>query len=219
MTVLAVSGIAIANPSARAVPVPSTPPTADLDGDKVFDDLEARAQTSEPDDKLSVLVQLEKPLTEARFEVLNTAVGGIDLTRWLPIVRGFAATVAASQVRALAARPGVAHVELNGVVRAYNDSAQLSFGVVKARADDPALDGNVGDPATYEPSDIVVAVIDSGIDAAHLELDDGKVIAFANCLNQPDPMSCTTPAPFDDNGHGTHVAGTIAGDGEAAFGL
>lgn len=198
---------------------PTAPATADLDGDKVFDDLEARIQAAQPDDTLSVLVQLGEPLTKARFDAVNAAVGGVDLTQWLPIVRGFAATVTASQVRALAAQASVAQVELNGVVHAYNNSAQLSFGVSKARADDPALDGNVGDPAAYEPGDVVVAVIDTGIDAAHLELDDGKVIAFADCVDQPDPAGCTTPAPFDDNGHGTHVAGTIAGDGEAASGL
>ena len=215
MTVLAVPGVGIATPSARTQAiVPSTPPTADLDGDKVFDDLEARVETAEPDEGLSVLVQLDGPLTEARFDALNAAVGSIDLTRWLPIVRGFAATVAARQVRALAARPGVAQVELNGVARAYNDSAQASFGVTQARTDDPDLDGNTDSPATYSPSDVVIAVVDTGIDATHPQLDDGKVIAFANCLNQPNPMSCTTPAPFDDNDHGTHVAGTIAGDGE-----
>jgi hypothetical protein len=150
VSVLAVTSITIAAPSTRKLAsagVPSTPPTADLDGDKVFDDLEARVDTSAPADELSVLVQLEKPLTEARFEALNAAVGGVELRRWLPMVRGFAATVTASQVRAVAARPGVAQVELNGVVRAYNDSAQLSFGVSKARADDLDLDGNVVDPA------------------------------------------------------------------------
>jgi serine protease AprX len=60
----------------------------------------------------------------------------------------------------------------------------------------------------------VVAVVDTGIDASHPQLDDGKVIAFANCLNQSNVSGCTTPGASDDNDHGTHVAGTIAGDGE-----
>jgi serine protease AprX len=220
ITVLAVTSITIAAPSARTlafVGAPTTQATADVDGDKIFDDLEARVQTSEPDDKLNVLVQLEKPLTEARFDAVNQAIGGVELTRWLPIVRGFAATVSANQVRALAARPGVAQVELNGVVRAYNFSAQDSFGVTKARADYPALDGNGvdGDPRTYSSTDIVVAVIDTGIAVSHDDLDGvGKVREFVNCLNQP----CTIVPPFDDNGHGTHVAGTIAGEGDAAGG-
>ena len=187
------------------------PRTADLDGDKVFDDLEARVERSAPKDKLSVLVQLDEPLTKARFAALSTAVGGVDVTGWLPIVGGFAAKVTANQVRALVAHPGVAQVELNRVVRAYNDSAQASFGVTKARVDDTDLDGNTDGQPTYSAGDVVVAVIDTGIDATHPQLDDGKVLEFADCVDS----SCdTTPAPFDDDGHGTHVAGTVAGDGE-----
>jgi serine protease AprX len=219
LTLLSVSGIAIGTPLARTPVSPVRAISADLDGDKVFDDLEARVRSSAPDERLRVLVQLKESLTEARFDAVEDAVGGVALTRWLPLVHGFAATVTASQVRALAAQPGVAHVELNRVVRAYNDSAQLSFGVSKAQSDDPALDGNADGLPTYSSDDIVVAVIDTGIDALHDELDDDKVLEFADCLNRTDPADCdTTVAPSDLNGHGTHVAGTIAGDGEAASG-
>jgi hypothetical protein len=105
MTVLTVSGIAVATPSARAPGSQVRVPSADLDGDKVFDDLEAQVDAAEADDTLSVLVQVRGSLTDARFDALNAVAGGIHLTRWLPIVRGFAATVAPSQVRALAAQP------------------------------------------------------------------------------------------------------------------
>ena len=57
----------------------------------------------------------------------------------------------------------------------------------------------------YDGSGIVVAVIDTGIDASHPDLQ-GKVVAWYDVVNGK-----TTP--YDDNGHGTHVAGIIAGTG------
>ena len=60
------------------------------------------------------------------------------------------------------------------------------------------------DGAGYSAQDVVVAVIDTGIDANHIDLDGGKVIAWHDWVqNRADP--------YDDNGHGTHVAGTIGG--------
>jgi serine protease AprX len=188
------------------------PPAADVDGDKVFENLEAELEAAKPDDELSVLVQLKAPLTDARVEAASDAVGGFTVTADLPIVQGFAATVTASQVRPLAALSTVAQVELNGVVHAYNNSAQLSFGVGHARAADPTLDGSDDDePTTYSTDDVVVAVIDSGIDAGHPQLDEGKVLDFADCF---DATCDATVAPSDANGHGTHVSGTVAGDGD-----
>jgi hypothetical protein len=47
-----------------------------------------------------------------------------------------------------------------------------------------------------------VAVIDTGVDYTHSDLA-GKVILGQNCVNG-------TSDPFDDHGHGTHVAGLVA---------
>jgi subtilisin family serine protease len=79
-----------------------------------------------------------------------------------------------------------------------------------------------GSYATQQGSeDVIVAVIDTGIDGSHpdiapnfdkalsrnwtedIPLIDGK------CVQDPD-HSCTDPADVDEDGHGTHVAGTIA---------
>jgi serine protease AprX len=212
-----VAGLAMTPASANArhaLPAPN----ADVDGDRIFENLSARLESLAAEDRLSVVVRLNGDLTRERIDAVERDVGRFELTRSLPIVDGFTATVTKAQAGALARLPGVASVEENGVVRALNDGAQESFGVTKARTDLPGLDGDTdGDPGSYSRRDLVVAVVDSGIDATHPQLDDGKVLAFVDCSHHatiPDPSTCFARDAFDDNDHGTHIAGIIAGDGE-----
>ncbi len=53
----------------------------------------------------------------------------------------------------------------------------------------------------------MIAVIDPGIDATHVDLDGGKVIGWKDFVNGK-------ATPYDDNGHGTHVASIAAGEGD-----
>ncbi len=55
-------------------------------------------------------------------------------------------------------------------------------------------------------NNVTVAIIDTGIHASHIELNDGRVISGFNTItNQAIPASSDS----DDNGHGTAVAGVI----------
>ncbi|CAI1492333.1 Subtilisin-like serine protease [Thermococcus nautili] len=62
----------------------------------------------------------------------------------------------------------------------------------------------------YDGSGITIAIIDTGIDASHPDLQ-GKVIGWKDFVNGK-----TTP--YDDQGHGTHVASIAAGTGAASNG-
>jgi subtilisin family serine protease len=62
--------------------------------------------------------------------------------------------------------------------------------------------------AGFDGTGVKVAVLDTGIDTTHPDLDDGKVIAAQNFSDDSD----TT----DHFGHGTHVASIVAGTGEGA---
>ncbi|MEV0949552.1 S8 family serine peptidase [Promicromonospora sp. NPDC050249] len=62
---------------------------------------------------------------------------------------------------------------------------------------------------------VSVGVVDSGVDDAHPDLDDGVVAAARDFTGSGEDPDSTT----DDVGHGTHVASIIAGSGEASDGV
>ena len=62
----------------------------------------------------------------------------------------------------------------------------------------------------FDGTGVGVATIDSGVAAWHDDLE-GRVAHFADFVN-------SQTAPYDDYGHGTHVAGIIAGSGRDSDG-
>ena len=55
--------------------------------------------------------------------------------------------------------------------------------------------------------DADIAILDTGIDLDHPDLN---VVASTDCTAASSPSSCVSGLGDDDNGHGTHVAGTAA---------
>lgn len=57
-----------------------------------------------------------------------------------------------------------------------------------------------------------IVCFDTGLATEHLDFrENGKIKAFYDCINKR--VSC-----YDDNGHGTHVAGIASGTGKASMG-
>ncbi|MGW1091979.1 S8 family peptidase [Streptomyces sp. NPDC002596] len=73
----------------------------------------------------------------------------------------------------------------------------------------------IGAPAAwergYDGSNVKVTVLDSGVDATHPDLA-GRIAEAVDFTNSP-------KGAVDEHGHGTHVASTIAGTGQASDGL
>jgi serine protease AprX len=214
LTVLAVAVLSLIGPALPVVAKPAVQAVAqragktDRDKNKLFDDLEARLSRTSARQRVSVIVTLNSSLSEELINGLKKKVGSFSPSHELRLLNAFAADLTPKQIRELAADAEVRHVEENSTVTTANDSAQQSFGVTQARVD-AGVDGDGdGEPLTYSSADLVAAVIDTGIDANHLDLNGGKVLAFKDYVKG-------NTSPYDDNGHGTHVAATIAGDGEA----
>ncbi|HEV8360674.1 MAG TPA: S8 family serine peptidase [Candidatus Thermoplasmatota archaeon] len=74
---------------------------------------------------------------------------------------------------------------------------------------EPVEDVAARAPGAAAPGDDpLLCILDSGVDTDHVDLDDGKVVAWRDFLRG-------RAEPYDDNGHGTHVAGIAAASGEA----
>lgn len=101
------------------------------------------------------------------------------------------------------------------------EAAEESAAVEKVWLDAPVIveDADsmpqIGAPAAWsgglDGSGVTVAVLDSGIDTSHPDLDQG-VVALEHDFTG-------SGTPVDQLGHGTHVASIIAGSGEASGGV
>ena len=105
----------------------------------------------------------------------------------------------------LAARPEVAMIEWRAPVKLMND---VSTRAVQARSS-VTYSPNTAEDHGFTGTGVNVAIIDTGVDDTH-EAFAGKFVAGFNALDPTDPGDGSRH-PGDDNGHGTHVAGTALG--------
>ena len=59
----------------------------------------------------------------------------------------------------------------------------------------------------YHGDGIVIGIVDSGIDLGHPDIPDDCVLHWKDMVNDKDE-------PYDDDGHGTAMAGIIIADGD-----
>lgn len=192
------------------------PAGVDADGDKIFDSLDRAVARAGAGERLGVIVLFSGGTSQGRAADVMKAVGSFRTTYEYETMPAFAAEMTADQVKALARRPDVVHVQENSQVDLALESAKKGAGADRA-ALDFSVDGNNGSstlcPGTREycKDDLVVAVLDSGIDTAHADLDGGKVIGGTDCSSGVCGGSMWA---IDANGHGTHVSSILAGDGD-----
>ncbi len=129
----------------------------------------------------------------------------------LDIISSIVLDLPDAQIKKLASQPGVIRLHDNRPIKSHNYTTSITVG---ART--------VQDFLGLTGSGVGIAVIDSGITSWHDDLTNrsSKLYPYGNqrVAKFVDFVNGRT-LPYDDNGHGSHVAGTILGNGYDSLGL
>jgi subtilisin family serine protease len=160
---------------------------------------------------VKVLIAFGRQPGPAEQALVRGMGGSVKYTYHL--VPAVAATLPEPAISALEANPHVTRVEPDRQMRALDTELNNSWGVTRISAGTVHNGGNKGDG-------VRLAIIDSGINYNHPDLDDNYVFVgggYDFVQGDSDPM--------DVYGHGTHVAGTACaedndnGDPDGPYGV
>jgi serine protease AprX len=173
-------------------------------------DKELRSRSAKLTGTSRVIVTL-KPGQENNASQEVRRLGG-RMGRRLQLLNGMTVELPNRTIKALSERSEVLSIHYDRPISAHMNRAAVSVGARSARSQ-----------YGYDGAGIGVAVIDSGITHHHDDLgyqgsnwkvrvvNGQRVTGFVDFVNNG-------LVPYDDNGHGTHVAGIIAGDGNDSGG-
>jgi serine protease AprX len=138
------------------------------------------------DDIVTVLVLFKNP---GSFNVVNKF--GIVTYEFMSGM-GAVVDIRVSNIKALSEAADIEFVEANEVRH-----IALSQSIPLINADDCWSAG-------WDGSGITICIIDTGISPTHCDFPSGKIVAWEDYINN-------VSVPYDDHGHGTHVASIAAG--------
>jgi serine protease AprX len=176
---------------------------------KLDDELNERAASAPSSETTSVIVRVKGDQLPAEFK--KFARPGR-----LPIVNGYVLDVPNAQLQTIAQNASTIFASHNATVHAFNFRTGVQSGAFFARR----MLGFAG-------AGVAVATLDSGIAPVDdFNTSDGhgrmpgpsRVAHFEDFIRNAVTGKPECATPCDPHGHGTHVAGTIAGNGFDSFG-
>jgi subtilisin len=188
-------------PTPPAGAVPSAAPAPSGAADTTGGETMAEASALDPTGRYIVLLRAGTDASKTRDR--HAAKEGLKADRLFEKgLRGFSAKLTSVQRSALAQDPDVTAIVPDEIVTIAGQLVPTGVSRVGGRSSTIArINGADGPDGSPERVDADVAIVDTGVDPSHPD------------LNVAGGINCSTSDPnawYDSNGHGTHVAGTVA---------
>jgi serine protease AprX len=173
----------------------------------------AALAASHPGKRVEVIVQLRPGVDLAEGAALVRGAGGV-VEHPLPLINGFGTTLTADEAQRLSWKGGVHAVSLNAAVETDAvDPSRLATAYIQSVRANKVWNGTGQlDGTTATGKGVGVAVLDTGINGSlpdfRVSRADGSSRVVASAIVNP-----AATRPGDSFGHGTHIAGLIAGNG------
>lgn len=165
---------------------------------KLCPELRKAEYNEDPDQPRRIIVEMNQPVTRRVADFVNHSQGKVH--RKVNVFPGLVVELPFSQIQEMTWFPYIKKIWHDTKVQALMDIAA------------PTVGGYTAQDYGFTGKDIVAAVIDTGI-YPHTDLiyPENRIIGWYDLINERD-------TPYDDNGHGTHIAGIIAGNGTLSRG-
>lgn len=165
------------------------------------------------DSVLDLIVRFKDGPSRRELDRLGSM--GFNIKRTIPTINAVSVKGPRNALDQLSSMKGIAYIENNDPVVS---DMEMGTNVINATQVWASLrDTPLGLLGPIDGSGVTVAVVDTGIDAGHPDLDYGSK-TLVNVYDAGNNVWLEAENTDMNAGHGTHVAGTVAGNGDASAG-
>jgi len=184
--------------------------------DKVVDSyLQYKLDDSQENDRFEIIVQFKGSVFPNDIQILENL--GFEIIREYNVVPGLHCMGTKSATQALAKNERVFWIEYNEQLEYYMQGTTTVINATKTWNSD-ILNSDGQNLGKIDGTGITVVVLDSGIDAGHPDLDYRTKTIMNLKSDTGNPPWVEMENSDTSSGHGTHCAGTVAGNGDASGG-
>lgn len=214
---LFLTGVSLTSSGRSKVKLETEPPYHTINKTSVLEtQLEENLAIWDSDAEVSLLVRFKDEPSLEKEVILNEM--GFDVFAKFHVVPALGLKGPARAVMDLLAHPSIVRIENDSAVELFMEQSLRTINATKVWDTRIIEDGVHYRDEQIDGSGITVVVLDTGIDADHPDLDYGDKTILNLKADMPGGPWHERTNTDTSYGHGTHCAGTVAGNGDASAG-